>query len=226
MLAQKTVKSRQTANISPTSSHRYLLKLENNGIIERLGIADNPTIYVFTDRKDSLDNKPEYSDEVLSLISDLQESDSSIKDRRIGDMLYNCLDRGFISILDYQNIEEQQKWKTDMVFAEQLGLVKCVDKTTYSICTQIDRSNASLPEAQKDILTAMYDFFGEDAFSADKRSHMTCSFNIIKQPSCGGHPHSRAVAVTAVWLRIGCDEPLTEHTTVPCIGVFPAPFLH
>ncbi len=167
MLAQKTVKSRQTANISPTSSHRYLLKLENNGIIERLGIADNPTIYVFTDRKDSLDNKPEYSDEVLSLISDLRESDSSIKDRRIGDMLYNCLDRGFISILDYQNIEEQKKWKTDMVFAEQLGLVKCVDKTTYSICTQIDRSNASLPEAQKDILTAMYDFFGEDAFSAE-----------------------------------------------------------
>lgn len=107
-----------------------------------------------------------YSDNILRIISSLESSTSSIKDRRIGTILHQCLGKGFVSQKDYEAENALSKWNADMRFAAQLGLVE-KNGDEYKILTELRSSYETLNDSQKKTLSALYDFFGEDMFSAE-----------------------------------------------------------
>ena len=152
--------------------HNGLRAFRKMGIIENMNKSGNSGSYrlVLPDidkEKCSKHITRKYSKEVLHLIASLERSNVSQKDRRIGAMLRSCLEQGYISKKDYEKLDRDRMWSSDMKFAVQLGIVKAVSKNRYKILKQLDTSPPELLNSQKTALTAMYDLFGEDAFSAE-----------------------------------------------------------
>lgn len=89
----------------------------------------------------SISEEQSYSDEVYELIKKLCESEhSTVKDKRIGSVIQMCLDRGIITKNDYAHIGESKKMRSDMVFAEQLGLVEQISEEIYKIKGKVEIS--------------------------------------------------------------------------------------
>ncbi|HRR77225.1 MAG TPA: Fic family protein [Ruminococcus sp.] len=108
-----------------------------------------------------------YSDAIMNLIAELENSGSSQKDRRIARIIRKCLAKGNVTKDDYSAEGELSKWNVDMRFAAQLGLLEKVSSREYMIRTEIDPSGMKLRSAQKYTLSALYDIFGDGLFSAD-----------------------------------------------------------
>lgn len=113
------------------------------------------------------DKYPEYSDEVLKLISDLEQSNSSTKDRRIGSVLRHCLAKHMITREDYARIGKESKWSVDMQFASMLGIVSVISSDAYEIMTELASSKQRLQAEHKNTLSLLYELFGDDMFSAE-----------------------------------------------------------
>lgn len=109
----------------------------------------------------------DYSKETLNLLQELKSSVRSAKDRRIGEILTECLPKGIVTESDYIRHNEKSKWTSDMKFAVLLGLVENNGKNEYRILPQIADSRFALMEAQKSTLSALYEFFGDDIFSVE-----------------------------------------------------------
>lgn len=152
--------------------HNGLRRFRVKGIIENINTTGAHGYYrLLTDIPEkggtSLKQATGYSDEVLKLISQLADSKASQKDRRIGKMLMSCLEKGFITKQDYIKNGSDTTWAADMSFASQLGLTKAVNYTEYKILPNLDEYSKPLLESQKNTLKALYDIFGDDAFSSE-----------------------------------------------------------
>ena len=82
-------------------------------------------------------------------------------------MLEKCLQKGIVTEEDYFAAGERKSYRTDMVFATQLGLVERKDESTYRINTKLTPSLNSIEETTKNDLAAMYKIFGDGIFSSD-----------------------------------------------------------
>ena len=107
--------------------------------------------------------KQSYSPAVIEMIDEMAASVSSAKDRRIGEALKNQLTAGRVCKADY----DEKKWTGDMSLAEQIGLVEKMDDDTYRILPEIKPLPDSLFPRQKRALTAMYESFGDEAFTGE-----------------------------------------------------------
>ena len=107
--------------------------------------------------------KQSYSPAVIELIDEMTASISSAKDRRIGEALKNHLSDGIVPKADY----DEKKWASDMCLAEQIGLVEKSDEDAYRILPEIKPLPDSLFPRQKRALTAVYESFGDEAFTGE-----------------------------------------------------------
>lgn len=163
-------------NISRKSANNILRLLQNNRIIEFVRRENRYNIYGFCfDSDESIayekDTPPaefsEYSQEISDLILKLQSAGSSLKDKRLGKILQSCLKKGFVTVEDYEAIGESSKMTSDMNFAKQLGLVERVAAGHYKIQHDSDTSHRQMENTMKNTLSALYDIFGDDAFSVE-----------------------------------------------------------
>lgn len=113
------------------------------------------------------DNENIYSPEVHDLIHQLQSSLRSTKDRRLGDILTECLPRGVVTEADYIRRGDKTKWIPDMKFAVLLGVVEQISRDTYRILPRLTNARSALVYTQKSTLSALYEFFGDDMFSVE-----------------------------------------------------------
>ena len=124
-------------------------------------------VYSFIIAQESVEQNIIYSDKIMELITELENSQSSQKDRRIGRIIHSCLKKGTVTKQDYEAAGEETRWNVDMLFATSLGLLKKVSSKEYTIMTEFDPAGMQLRTAQKYTLSALYDLFGDGMFSAE-----------------------------------------------------------
>lgn len=94
-----------------------------------------------------------------------QVVDRSPKDARIGKALLQCGPLGYITEEKYRELNELDKWQSDMEFAEQIGLVRKVDSSRFFLMKEIHYRYDLLNDTQRKKATEMYNSFGNDFFS-------------------------------------------------------------
>ena len=163
-------------NISQKSANNILRLLQNNRIIEFVRRENRYNVYEFCfdsaestayEKDTPAAELPEYSQEISDLVLKLQSSGSSLKDKRLGKILQSCLKKGFVTVEDYKAIGESSKMTSDMNFAKQLELVERVSAGHYKIRHDLDTSHSQMEDTMKNTLSALYDIFGDDAFSVE-----------------------------------------------------------
>ena len=143
----------------------YLRKLMEEKIVtitrDRPGMT---MIYSFY-RGDDQFVEADYSDELISMLSSLSVNHRSGRDSIIGKALLQRIPYGYITIDTYRKFGEEEKWQSDMEFAEQIGLVKRVDESCCFILKMIDYQFDHMNEMQRKRATEMYNSFGGELFS-------------------------------------------------------------
>lgn len=154
--------------------------IKDKGLTKLIGYENDRPMYALAfEENDAADIAPvrayfrpqtvkhEYSQEVLDRIDELNASTRSPKDRRIGSMLKMHLNRGKVTEVDYINAGYKSHWSKDMKLAEQIGLVKKFNQGCYTIVSDIKPGPSPLNNNQKEIVSAMYQSFGNEAFSSE-----------------------------------------------------------
>ena len=109
-----------------------------------------------------------YSEEIILLLDKLEFSKfSSKKDIRIATTIKKCMSKGYVELQDYEDIGENKKFRADMSFALQLGLVERIDDNTYRINTNLSPELSNIESSTKNVLTLMYKVFGRNMFSTE-----------------------------------------------------------
>ena len=72
-----------------------------------------------------------------------------------------------VTIEDYVDIESESKWYTDMLLAQQLGLVEKETSRRYRLLRTPKEGPPLLSNTQKRIITEMYKSFGTEVFSLE-----------------------------------------------------------
>lgn len=124
---------------------------------------------IISENEDELISEaPEYSDDILNLISELKLSNDSSIDRRLGGILHSCLQKGFVSQTDYDLFENtRNRFSSDMQFAKELGLIYRESPNKFVIRKELDKSDSRLEDSIKNTISTMYDIFGDSEFSQD-----------------------------------------------------------
>ena len=139
--------------------------MRDKGIIEALEFAGSQKKYSFCLAQD-LDGR-DYSPELLKTINTMADNSQSVKDKRLGTAIRNCLDKGIVTIREYQGAADPARWDDDMRLAEQMGLVRRVTANRYFILNDIRPRFDRLGPGQKKRARMMYDSFGEETFSLE-----------------------------------------------------------
>ena len=145
--------------------YRELERLRKKGFLIKLESLKTGNIYGFRD-SETLTPENNYSPEVLNLLHELKTSRSS-KDRRLSEIITECLPRGIITKTDYIRHNQESKWASDIKFAVMLGLAENIGKDKYRILTELADNRSNLMETQKSTLLALYEFFSDDMFSVE-----------------------------------------------------------
>ena len=145
--------------------YRELERLRKKGFLIKLESLKTGNIYGFRD-SETLTPENNYSPEVLNLLHELKTSRSS-KDRRLSEIITECLPRGIIIKADYIRHNQESKWASDIKFAVMLGLAENIGKDKYRILTELADNRSNLMETQKSTLLALYEFFSDDMFSVE-----------------------------------------------------------
>ena len=145
--------------------YRELERLRKKGFLIKLESLKTGNIYGFRD-SETLIPEDNYSPEVLNLLHELKTSRSS-KDRRLSEIITECLPRGIITKADYIRHNQESKWASDIKFAVMLGLAENIGKDKYRILTELADNRSNLMETQKSTLSALYEFFSDDMFSVE-----------------------------------------------------------
>ncbi|MEE0874099.1 MAG: hypothetical protein UIH27_11645, partial [Ruminococcus sp.] len=110
-------------------------------------------------------NDADYSDEVYELINTLATSEFSTRDRRLGMVMHQCLEKGTLFRSDYDDWGyTENMWSIDTELAVLLGLIRKESQDSYSLNKKL---RPELRPTQKKTLTAIYEAFGCDEFSSD-----------------------------------------------------------
>ena len=143
----------------------YMRKLSELKILqiikEKPGV---PMLYCFYPG-DNQFSEADYSEELLTLLSYLANNHRSARDSRIGKAILQSINQGYVLKETYANNNEEDKWPSDMEFAEQIGLVNKIDDDCFFILKQIDHRFDLLNEMQRKRATELYNSFGSNFFS-------------------------------------------------------------
>ncbi len=140
--------------------------LKAKGIITSMGKTGKYATYTFQPIYKPL-TEDDYSPELLNVIKGLYESTSSLKDKRLGCILLACLPKGLVTAGDYKAAGQETRLATDMLLAQQMGLVAKIDSGVYRIERAIKSGHPSLRESQREAITEIYEAFGDGSFSRD-----------------------------------------------------------
>lgn len=144
-----------------------ILHLREKGIIESTGqYSGRKMIYQFNTQLPALE-PDDYSTEVLDAIQALRWSSTSKKDRRVGDLLYSCLQKGMIMTTDYARFDDCSKFTGDMLIPEQMGLVERMGVGIYRINRWYIPNDMTITVTQRTILTTLFQNFQNEPFSRD-----------------------------------------------------------
>ena len=160
-----TVKDMESLlDLDSTKINKVIFQLREKGLIETIGRSDIYALYTFCcgELSDS-----DYSPEMIRALNDLANGTQSVKDRRIGTMLLSHLNRGYITVLDYEETGDESKWAEDMKLAEQMGFVRKISKDRCLILGDAQPCFEMLDNGQKRRARLMYETFGEETFSLE-----------------------------------------------------------
>ena len=152
------------------SSRIRFLKL--NGILKESKRIRHKRAYVIISEDPAVifaaqENKGDHPDqEIVGRIQTLAHSKSQ-KDRRIASMMVEFMDKGEVTLSDYEEHGQGSRWSTDMQFAVQLGLVEKITPQRYRLLREFKNESPVLSKAQKRIITDLYESFGEETFSIE-----------------------------------------------------------
>ena len=146
--------------------YRELERLRKKGFLIKLESLKTGNIYGFRD-SETMIPEDNYSPEVLNLLHELKTSSRCPKDRRLSEIITECLPRGIITKADYIRHNQESKWASDIKFAVMLGLAENIGKDKYRILTELADFRSNLMETQKSTLSALYEFFSDDMFSVE-----------------------------------------------------------
>ena len=106
-----------------------------------------------------------YSEDVYELIDMLATSEFSTRDRRLGTVMQQCMEKGTLLRSDYDDWGyTENMWSIDTELAVLLGLISKESSDCYSLNKELC---PELRPTQKKTLTAIYEAFGCDEFSSD-----------------------------------------------------------
>ena len=160
-----TVKDiRAMADLDATKVNKVIFQLREKGIIETIGKTDAYALYTFCcgELSDS-----DYSTEMIHSLNDLVNGSQSMKDKRIGTMLLSHLNRGHITLQDYEEAGDESRWAEDMKLAEQMGFVRRIAKDRCLILGDAQPCFEMLDTGQKRRAKLMYETFGDETFSLE-----------------------------------------------------------
>ena len=160
-----TVKDiRAMADLDATKVNKVIFQLREKGIIETIGKTDAYALYTFCcgELSDS-----DYSTEMIRSLNDLVNGSQSMKDKRIGTMLLSHLNRGHITLQDYEEGGDESRWAEDMKLAEQMGFVRRIAKDRCLILGDAQPCFEMLDTGQKRRAKLMYETFGDETFSLE-----------------------------------------------------------
>ena len=132
--------------------------------------TDNPTLFSNEPvvKPEPYPQDQDYSEEILDIISTLSDESSSSRDRRVGDSLKKCLEKGKIETSDYRDWGySMYMWSSDIAFAKQLGLISFYERGVYTINRELKNDPKKLLPYQKKAIKAIYEAFGDKEFSSD-----------------------------------------------------------
>lgn len=160
-----TVKDMESMlDLDSTKINKVIFQLREKGLIETIGRSDIYAMYTFCcgELSDS-----DYSPEMIRTLNDLVNGTQSVKDKRIGTMLLSHLNRGYITVRDYEETGDESRWAEDMKLAEQMGFVRKISKDRCLILEDAQPCFEMLDTGQKKRARLMYETFGEETFSLE-----------------------------------------------------------
>ena len=111
--------------------------------------------------------KKQYDGAIIEIIESLQKDTQSIRCRRIGNLVSQCLNKGKITVGDYYPFMPHRSWREDMYYAAQLGLVTEIDKNEFVINKDLRNDTVPLSLLNRTLIASAYQNFGEDDFSQE-----------------------------------------------------------
>ena len=159
-------------NLNTVQMSTSLRVLMERGVLQVVGMENQRLVYRIDDREKTQEQSvsdppsPKYDPAVLERINELIHSNSP-KDKRVGSILLAHIDKGEVTMNDYDKIGESSKWLSDMQLAEQMGLVKKITPQRCTILRKLKSGLPSLSKGQRKIITQMYESFSDDIFSTD-----------------------------------------------------------
>ena len=123
----------------------------------------------------------DYSQEILDAIRELRESQHSLRDKRIGTVLAQCLTSGLVTSDLYDERSRLKTWPSDMQLVEQMGIVDRITEDSYRIRQTLRLGLPRLDSSQRAMITKMFNEFGAGIFS---REMVTASLDYSKAHAC------------------------------------------
>ena len=147
-------------NLDTEKTHTLLYLLKEKEIIEKIS-GSEPSIYTFLCGSLS---ESDYTPAMINKLNQLLSGSQSMKDKRIGTVLLQSLDKGYVTNKDYKK-GDKPRWAEDMKLAEQMGFVKRITRDRYVILRDAKPCFEMLEPGQKKRAKMMYDAFGNGSFS-------------------------------------------------------------
>ena len=108
-----------------------------------------------------------YSDEYYAMLDALEQS-ADTPDRRLAQVLRQCLDKGYVVRDDYlQQGYTENQWGKDMEMALALGLVRSGGRGKRTLNRTVDFARDELRPHLKRAISAIYETFGDQIFSCE-----------------------------------------------------------
>lgn len=154
--------------ITPRQSGNLITHLKERGLIESCEERVNRLMrYRFSKNLPPL-APTEYAPEVFRSIRELSGSVRSVKDKRIGELLENCMPKGIVTAEDYSEIGAPEKLSSDMILPERMGIVTRLAAGVYRINRESVVRRLSLSVNQRKALTQLYRNFSESSFTSEQ----------------------------------------------------------
>ncbi len=155
----------QRCGVSRNSASVFIGHLRERGLIEYgdQSPGEYKTYRVKSDLPPLLPG--DYAPSIINTIRELQHSETSENDRRLGDLLLSCLPKGLITAADYEQYNVIEKMPSEMSLPLQMGLVTKVTRHVYRINRNVSKETILVTETTKKVLSIVYRNFGHGWFT-------------------------------------------------------------
>ena len=155
----------QRCRVSRNSASVFIGHLREKGLIEYgdQSPGEYKTYRVKSDLPPLLPG--DYAPSIINTIRELQHSETSENDRRLGDLLLSCLPKGLITAADYEQYNVTEKMPSEMSLPLQMGLVTKVTRHVYRINRNVSKETILVTETTKKVLSIVYRNFGHEWFT-------------------------------------------------------------